>query len=126
MKKYIEVKPNRAATDLEIEVYYSLGGYNFFTGKNEPRGYYLSVSPVERRRTDYGVTTETYTAFSGVKQILKEVSRKSAKAEKISEEIAKNYLPALITYVCDKNGLEVQNPADAETPVKYLTEDQNT
>ena len=48
MKKYIEIKNAPGITHLKIELYYDLGGYNCFTGKNEPRAYYLSVTPVER------------------------------------------------------------------------------
>lgn len=107
MKKYIDLKLNAAATHLKIEVYYNLGGHNVFTGKDEPRGYYLSVSPVERRRTDYGITTETYVAFSGIKECIKPVGRKSAKAEKEAENIALDRENKLIEYVCIKNGLEI-------------------
>lgn len=106
MKKYIEVKPNRNATHIEIEVYYNLGGYNYFTGKSEDRGYYLSVSPVERRKNDFGITI-SYTAFSGIKQCIKPVSRKSEKAKQEAERIAPNFEKDLIRYVCEKNGLEI-------------------
>lgn len=34
--------------ELQIEVYYSLGGWNNFNAINEPRGYWLSISPIER------------------------------------------------------------------------------
>lgn len=121
MKKYIELKPNAAATHIKIEVYYNLGGYNVFSYRNEPRGYYLSVTPVTRENCG-SYTTETVTAFSGVKQLIKEVSRKSAKAEASAEKIAEGYTPALIAYICDKNGLELENPADGEKPVKYFSE----
>lgn len=108
MTKYIELKENtRSATHLKIELRYSLGGYNVFTGKTEDRGYYLSVSPVERRQTDWGITTESYMAFSGVKQCVKTVARKSAKAEAEAEQTAENLEAFLIKYICDKNSLEV-------------------
>ena len=32
---------------LEIEMYYSSGGQNMFNGMEEPRGYWLSVTPIE-------------------------------------------------------------------------------
>lgn len=55
MKKYIEVKENSAkVTHLKIELYYDLGGMNYFTGRAENRGYYLSVTPVERGMRDGG------------------------------------------------------------------------
>lgn len=107
MKKYINVKENtHHITHLKIEVYYSLGGYNYFTYKQENRGYYLSVSPVERKTDEYG-TMESYTAFTGIKKLIKEVSRKSKKAEAEAEAIAENETKNLIDYVCTKNNLEV-------------------
>ena len=108
MKKFIALKENRNANFLRIETHYSLGGYNCFTHKTEPRGYYLSVSPVQRYERD-GVSFESYTAFSGVKLLLLEVSRKSKKAEEAAEKIASEKEPELIQYICAKNGIEVLN-----------------
>ena len=108
MKKFIELKENKNANFLKIETNYSLGGYNCFTHKTEPRGYYLSVSPVQRYERD-GVSFESYTAFSGVKLLLLEVSRKGKKAEEAAEKIAPEKESELIQYVCTKNGLEVSN-----------------
>ena len=102
MKKYIPVKENAAATHLKIETYYITGGMNYFTGKEERRGYYLSVCPVTRQRG-----CESFTAFSGYKQLLKEASRKSAKAEAEAEKIAESIFPGMIESVCMKNGLEI-------------------
>lgn len=103
MKKYIEVKENPAkVTHLEIELYYYLGGMNYFTGRAENRGYYLSVAPVER-----GMRSECYTAFTGIKQNIKQVTRKSAKAEAEAEKLAADAMDNLIDYVCKKNGLEL-------------------
>lgn len=104
MKKYIELEANAAATHLKIEVYYHLGGYNCFTAKSENRGYYLSVSPVSRSDR-YGVITESYTAFSGIKQCVKTVTRKSAKAEQEAIQAAARIENTLVEWVCNKNGL---------------------
>lgn len=104
--KLIKLKENRNANFLKIEVKYNLGGYNVFTYKSEPRGYYLSVSPVQRSERD-GIGFESYTAFSGVKLLLLEVSRKGKKAEAEAERIAEEKEADLIKYVCNKNGLEV-------------------
>lgn len=103
MQKYIEVKENPAkVTHLKIELYYYLGGMNYFTGRAENRGYYLSVSPVER-----GMRSECYTAFTGIKQNIKQVTRKSAKAEAEAEKQAELLIDAMVSFVCDKNGLEL-------------------
>lgn len=111
MKKYIEVKENPAkVTHLKIELYYDLGGMNYFTGRAENRGYYLSVTPVERGMRDGGFISESYTAFTGIKQNIKQVTRKSAKAESEAEKLAADAMDNLIDYVCKKNGLEIAEP----------------
>lgn len=114
MKRYIELETGAAATHLKIETYYSLGGYNCFTYRQEERGYYLSVTPVSRKTTDYGVTLESYTAFSGIKRIIKTVSRQSKKAAAQADENAVNYVHDLVLYVCHKNALPI--PAEFITP----------
>lgn len=106
MKKFIALKENRNANFLKVETAYNLGGYNCFTHKTESRGYYLHVSPVKRYTRD-GVQFESYTAFSGVKLLLLEVSRKSKKAEEAAEKMAVEEENNLIAFVCGKNNLEV-------------------
>lgn len=32
---------------LRVEIYYSLGGMNYFSGSTKPRGYYVNIKPVE-------------------------------------------------------------------------------
>ena len=116
MKKYLKVNPNgNKITHIKVETAYSLGGMNLFTYRNEPRGYYLHVSPVERRLTDYGVTMESFIAFSGIKKLLKEVSRKSAKEEREAEEIAVHDESELIQYICEKSGVTLSDEPDAVT-----------
>lgn len=108
MIKYLKVQENPASvTDLKIELYYDLGGMNYFTGRAENRGYYLSVTPVERCVSSYGYTSECYTAFSGIKQLVKGVKRKSQKAEKEAENLAENLMNKMIDYVCSQNGLKL-------------------
>lgn len=108
MKMYYELKENSAhATHLKCELYYSLGGMNYFTGKREGRGYYASVVPVERKSYGNGMMMEGYMAFTGTKMLLKEVSRKSAKAEAEAEKIAEDAFNRLIEYVLNENGLEL-------------------
>lgn len=78
--RYYKVKNKKETTWLKAEIYYALGGHNYFTYKNESRGYYISVSPVERDRG-----FESYTAFTGLKQCVLPVQRKSSK--KMTEAI---------------------------------------
>lgn len=114
MKKYIDVTgENTKANALKIEVYYSLGGMNLFTYKQEKRGYYLSVCPVEQEVIG-SVTLESYTAFTGAKVLVKEVKRKSQKAENEALIIAANMENDLINYVCRKNGLTITQNYNTE------------
>lgn len=107
MKKYIELQQTtRNTTHLLIELKYNLGGYNYFTYKQEPRGYYLSVSPVKLEQRD-GYTLESYTAFTGTKYLVKEVTRKSEKAEREAEQKARDLEKSLIAFVCTQNKLAI-------------------
>lgn len=112
MKKYIPVKENANATHILIETKYNLGGFNCFTYAQEKRGYYLHVTPVKRERRD-GYTTESFTAFSGYKQLLQEVTRKSAKAEAAAEAAVEDILDIMVERVCRKNGLELAQEVNA-------------
>ena len=98
MKEYIKTTKNN--TYLKVEVTYNIGGMNYFTGKDEPRGYYLSVLPVERDGR-----FESYQAFSGVKQCILEVKRQSKKQAEKAEQIAETKKNELINYVLNKSGL---------------------
>lgn len=73
----------------EIEVYYSLGGMNYFTGSGEGRGYYLSVTPVQRTKN-----CRTFTAFSGTKVLVRDANRFSQKA---LDQVASEYMKDINT-----------------------------
>lgn len=101
MKKYFPIKTAHG-NNIEVEVYYSLGGYNVFTYETEKRGIYLSVGPIE---LSDGMVC--FTAFSGSKIFLEELKRKNAKKlaewekriEPIAEQIAKAFV--------EQNGAEI-------------------
>jgi hypothetical protein len=58
----------------EIEVFYDIGGLSYFTGDNITRGYYLSVTPIEK-----GGGWRRVVLFSGIKALVKEAKRFSRK-----------------------------------------------
>lgn len=105
-KKYIKAE-GTGVNNLKVELYYSLGGMNYFTYKTEKRGYYLSVTPVEINNRD-GWTSECYTMFSGIKQLVKEVGRKSAKAAEEATRLAIPWEDKLIEYVCNKENIVLE------------------
>lgn len=94
--QYRKVKnPTTDCNYIKCELYYHLGGQNFFTYKNEGRGYYLSVSPVYRNGY-----TESYIAFSGKKMLVKEVARQNKKAQAEAEEFFKENIERYIKMIC--------------------------
>lgn len=107
MKKYLKLKPNEKATHLKIELYYHLGGTNWYTYKNDERGYYLSICPVSLcDRGSYA--TETYEIFSGRKILLYTVKRKSKNSKQIAIQKANEILDSFVNQICNQNNIEVE------------------
>lgn len=104
--RYIKVE-GKGATHLRADLYYDIGGYDYLTHKVKPRGYYISVVPVER--CDRGLyVSETMTAFRGIKMLIKEVSRKSSSAAAQAEQLAEQRLQELINWVCLEYNLKTK------------------
>jgi hypothetical protein len=107
-KVYKAVRENPAkVTHLRTEIYYAMGGMNYFTGKAEPHGYYVSVSPVTRSTSSGGFMMESYTGFTGAKQCIKEVTRKSKKAEAEALAAFPRWAEALENLVLNNQGLSL-------------------
>lgn len=111
MNKYIqeellELKANSKATHLRISLFYKKGGINVFTYENEPRGYYLSLSPVSREERN-GVVLESYTAFSGYKTCLHEVTRQTKKQETYALEMWNHRRDTYLNWFLQQTGLEI-------------------
>lgn len=99
--KYIESIPYEGlnnATHLDVKVYYDKGGRNWFSGADEPRGFYISVTPVTRS----GGMVST-ALFSGAKKLLLEVSRYTDKQHDRAIELSHGARDELIRYVLEKN-----------------------
>lgn len=64
---------------VEVYVSYNVGGVNCFSGRMEPRGYWLHVQPVIKENRGNGIVVRSFGGFTGVKKFLFEVGRKSAK-----------------------------------------------
>jgi hypothetical protein len=106
-KKFLELESNAKATHLKVEVYYTKGGYSYFTGGTETRGIKLSVSPVSRSESEGGIVVESYTAFTGFKKHLKDMARFSQKACD-SFVVDANEEKTLIEAVLLQNGLKLK------------------
>lgn len=107
MRKEKYIKTTKPNTYIKVEVFYSLGGINYFNYKIEPRGYYLSAKEVER--TDRGgYVSESYAVFgNGLKILLKEVKRQSKKAEADAMVLAEEYMNNIVDRVLEQNGLSL-------------------
>jgi len=97
-KEYIEHNDLKDSTHLEVSVYYTKGGPNYFSRGVTPRGYYLSVKPVT-----LGESTVSYTMFSGYSHLLLETKRFSAKQFAQAIEISKEHKERLISAVIAEN-----------------------
>ncbi len=104
MKDYKEID----GKTYKLEFYYDMGGMNYFTGQVIPRGYYISVSPVEVERNEQGkVMAELCQAFSGYRVCVLEVKRASKKQEDFAKGLAEKSFPDLLNKVIAKQGAKV-------------------
>ena len=101
IKKYVKLQenPERRNNFIKIYVYYDLGGYNYFTHREKPRGYYITVVPVTRD----GVC-ESFTAFTGCTELLTPCARKGKKAEADALQKAPVYEKMMVDAICKKYG----------------------
>jgi uncharacterized ubiquitin-like protein YukD len=105
------------ATHLKIEMYYAMGGTNYFSSNVEKRGLYLSVSPVSRSASEDGkYVSESYTGFSGIKEHVLDMARFNQKKFD-TYVVDETRLQVLIDYV-----LKNQNITLKETVIKRLEE----
>ena len=98
---------NGNATHIKVELNYHIGGMNYFSCRNEVRGLYISVTPVNRTEHNGGLISESYTAFSGTKMLLKEMTRFSQKVLD-TFEVNESDLNMLLNDVLKKNGITLK------------------
>jgi hypothetical protein len=101
MKTYKDIN----GTTFRIEIYYYKGGMDISSFQNQKRGFYLSVTPVKREIKE-GYTIDQYMAYSGVKMLLKEVTRYSERVYNEALELGKPKIDELIDFVSLKNNLK--------------------
>lgn len=95
---------------IKLEVYYSLGGVNWMTGKSSPRGYYLSATPVEHRDAGGGCMLVGTILGSGIKDCLLEVSRQTDKQFAVACALASERVPDLLDWCRDEYGVTCEIP----------------
>lgn len=92
---------------LDVRLYYSLGGYSVWHYVEEPRGYYLSVTPAKVEDRVPGVTMIASSPMDGFKTCVLTVPRKSEKAAARAMDRVDDVLPGLIDAVCSRIGAKV-------------------
>ena len=91
---------------IRLSVAYSLGGTNWFTYKNEPRGYYLCATP------EYACEHMVNCVLgAGAKHLLLEVPRQSKKRAMEACAKAEQLAPQLVEWCRREYGLTVE-PAE--------------
>ncbi len=111
--KYIPIETTKDGENaISVSVGFSDGGYNWYNGDNESKGYYLYCNPCNvathqmHDGTEYKTFTETL--GKGAKILLKEIKRRSEKQMKEAFSIASEKEAALVEYVCSKYGLIIK------------------
>ncbi len=101
MKKYEQIEGTNK--HLKIEVYYNKGGINYFTYKTDPRGYWLSMTIVERDTRESGVVIESFSLFgSGFRHFLLEVKKQSEKSYEKAVSLAEEMIDEMRVQVINK------------------------
>lgn len=91
---------------MEIEVTYDKGGYSYFSYTQKKRGYYLRIQPLTIKKCD-GYTSESFMAFSGVRDFILEVKRCSNKSEKLAKEMVIEKWNEYQDYILRKYGVDI-------------------
>jgi len=87
---------------LDVSIAYALGGINYFTYKDEPRGYYFSIQPWESD----GMWRK-FTAFSGVKMCVLPCGRQSKKRFEEAKGMFGELIAEHMAAFCEENGIEL-------------------
>lgn len=91
---------------IDIDISYCEGGIDYGTYRQKPRGYYLSVSPIEEGYSASGTKFTAFGLFSGLTQLIEPANRFSQK--KLDTLVApQDVIDTLVAKVLDKNGLEL-------------------
>lgn len=89
-------------THVKCEIHYELGGHSWGTGQNNPRGYYLHVTPVSRDGH-----FESFTAFTGAKFLLVECARKSSNKETLAKVMYEKIVRASVKQLFETDNIDM-------------------
>jgi len=112
-RKLVRIYKNKEASDeyIEVNLFYEIGGMNYFTGKTIKRGYYIDAMPVQRDET--GMWKE-YKLFSGIMDMVAEAKRFSVSTfqslvASVDMGIYDSHINELLDLTARKNGLKLEN-----------------
>lgn len=105
---------------IKVELFFNAGGMNFSNYKNETKGLYILIKPVICENFD-SYSTETSTAFSGVKYLVKPMGRFSQK--QLHEFIPEGeQLLESIVHVIEKNSLQAIGADETTSNLSIVTQ----
>lgn len=107
-----DIISNDKSNKITTEIYYDIGGENYFTSKIEKRGYYFSITPEE-----HSGGFRAYTDFSGAKTCILEVKRQSKSAYEKAKAMLDKYENKYLQDFCNKNGytlVDINNYVEKE------------
>ena len=88
---------------IEVAMRYDKGGMNYFSGQNQPRGYYIGVTPVE-----IADGFKSMMACSGYCTCVLPVQRASLRGELAADDLVRAREAEMVAAVCEKNGLTLR------------------
>ena len=89
-------------THVKCEIHYELGRHSWGTGQNNPRGYYLHVTPVSRDEH-----FESFAAFTGAKFLLVECTRKSSNKETLAKVMYEKTVRAAVEQLFKTDNIDM-------------------
>lgn len=101
-RTYAAKHEHSSVNEIKVSVYYNKGGINYFTSRNEQRGYYFSITPQTRERNFV-----TYAGFSGAKTCVLPVTRQSKKSFETAKSKFNDYIDSYLKDFCDENGYTI-------------------
>jgi hypothetical protein len=87
---------------VECSIYYSKGGMNWATGREEARGYWFSIQPFE-----VSGICRSFRAFSGTKTLVLPCERQSKKRYEAAKAQLDDLIQEYLERFCEENGIEV-------------------
>ena len=91
---------------IDCEIFYSKGGYSYFTYTEQPRGYYFSIQPLHVE--DCGsYIAESFSAFSGEKGIVLPCQRQSKKRYEEAKAMMDGLVDKYLTDFCNRKNIKL-------------------